>query len=186
VSSVSEHDGLKDAAVTAFICANCARGPIPPSAVPPRPAVPEFDWPFPVEQILVPCTGTVQPEHMLKAIETGADLVCVIACEDENCHRLEGSRRAARRVEYVGSLLAEAGLGTERVMLTCLPGSSRQDMALGAGLLEEPVRDRMLDKRVRAVRGEVIRRLTTLGANPLRQVWAPTAPAQAGARKVNR
>ena len=186
MSLAAKHTTAKaDAAITTFVCANCARSPLAPSAVPTRPKVPDFGWPFPVEQVLVPCTGTVQPEHLLKAIEAGADLVCVIACEDENCHRLEGSRRIARRLAYVGRLLDEVGLGSERVMLTYLPGSSRQDMALGAGLLEEPTRDETLSKRVRAVRDEVIERLATLGANPLKQAPAPAGPVQADLQEVN-
>ena len=180
MNSESETTRTADApAVTAFVCAHCARGPIPPSAVPPPPQAPDLDWPFPVEEILVPCTGTVQPEHLLKAIEAGADLVCVVACDEGNCHRLEGSRRAALRVEYVGRLLNEAGLDAKRVMLSHLPGSSRQDMALGAGLPAEPPGEGTLSTRLRAVRDEVLERVAALRANPLREAATPETAAPA-------
>jgi F420-non-reducing hydrogenase iron-sulfur subunit len=87
-------------AVTAFVCSNCARpGLAPTSAGRPRPSVPNFQWPFPVREVLVSCTGRLQPEHVLKAFESGANLVCAVACQEDNCHYLEGSTRCARRVD---------------------------------------------------------------------------------------
>jgi coenzyme F420-reducing hydrogenase delta subunit len=120
-------------AVTVFICANAAReGQSPTCSRRRRPSVPRFNWPFAVKEVLVPCTGRIQPEHLLKAFETGADAVCVIACDEGNCHHLEGSRRAKRRVDYVAGLLEDIGLGAQRLMMFHLPGSAREDMALGA------------------------------------------------------
>jgi coenzyme F420-reducing hydrogenase delta subunit len=122
------------AAVTVFVCANCARpGQLPTSAGRPKPNVPDFGWPMTVRQVLLPCTGRLQPEHVLKAFESGADLVCAIGCQADNCHHLEGSRRCARRVDHVRSILQEIGLGGERLMFLTLPGSAAEDLALGAG-----------------------------------------------------
>ena len=109
------------------------------------PSVPSFDWPFPVQEVLVPCTGRLQPEHVLKAFESGARLVCAVACQEDNCHYLEGSKRCARRVDYVRAILDEVGLGGERLLLFHLPGTAAEDMALargkaGAGLLAEAAR----------------------------------------------
>ena len=67
--------------VTVFVCANCARpGQAPTSAGRPRPAIPDFGWPWPVQEILVACTGRLQPEHVLKAFESGSDVVAMVAC----------------------------------------------------------------------------------------------------------
>ena len=104
------------AAVTVFLCANCAGRT--------RPEIPDFGWPWPVKQVLLPCTGRLQPEHVLKAFEAGAELVCAVACEEDNCHYLEGSKRCARRVDYLRSILREIGLGGERLMLFHLPGTA--------------------------------------------------------------
>ena len=57
--------------------------------------LPQFSWPFPVREVLVPCTGRLQPEHLLKAFESGSDLVCAIACAEDNCHYAEGSTAAS-------------------------------------------------------------------------------------------
>ena len=122
-----------DRRVTVFVCANCARPGVEPTARFRPAATPDFPWSTPVEEVIVPCAGRLQPEHLLRAFESGTDLLCVVACEEDNCHNLEGSCRAARRVQYVQGLLKEIGLGAERLMLLHLPGSAREDMAVGSG-----------------------------------------------------
>ena len=122
------------APVTVFVCANCARpGQAATSAGRPRPVVPEFGWPWPVREIVVACTGRLQPEHVLKAFESGSDIVAAVACEEDNCHYLEGSRRCVRRVDYLRSILNAIGLGGERLMLFNLPGTAVEDMVLAGG-----------------------------------------------------
>jgi hypothetical protein len=117
--------------------------------------------------VLVPCTGRLQPEHVLKAFESGADVVCAVACQEDNCHYLEGSKRCARRVDYLRSVLDEVGLGGKRLMLFHLPGTAAEDMALGAGA---PVPARTSDAgeaRVAAIRDGVMQALESLAASPL-------------------
>ena len=65
----------------------------------------------------LPCTGRTDVLYMLKAIEGGADLALVVACPEGQCQFLEGNLRAKKRVRYVNRLLAEAGLGQERVRM---------------------------------------------------------------------
>ena len=161
-------------AVTAFICANCARpSRTPDTAGRSRPTVPEFHWPFSVQEVLVPCTGRLQPEHVLKAFELGADLVCAVACEEDNCHNLEGSKRCARRVDYLRSVLDEVGLGGGRLMLFHLPGTAAEDMALDIGNHESVCTVEVEDPRIAAIRDEVLRALAQLAPNPL--YTGPTA-----------
>lgn len=156
------------AAVTVYLCANCAR----PSQAPDctglaRLSVPCFGWPIPVQEILVPCTGRIQPEHVLKAFESGADLVCAVACEEDDCHYLEGSKRCARRVDYLRSVLDEVGLGGNRLLLFHLPGSAAGDTALGAARPAPECTIEPDDPRLAAVREEVLRVLDGLAPNPL-------------------
>jgi hypothetical protein len=93
-----------------------------------------LDWPAAATEIILPCSGKCLPEHMLKAFEDGADLVCLVACQEGNCHHVEGCFRAARRAEFVRNILKQIGLGPRRLMMFHLPGSATQDMAMGAGL----------------------------------------------------
>lgn len=155
-------------AVTAFICANCARsGQAPDSGGRSRPSVPSFDWPFPVREVLVPCTGRLQPEHVLKAFESGADVVCTVACQEDNCHYLEGSGRCARRVDYLRDILDEIGLGGERLMLFHLPGTAAEDMALGAGRPVPACAVEAGDAEFAAIRNGLLEALDGLTPNPL-------------------
>jgi len=176
--------------VTAFICANCFRpGQAPDSGGRPRPTVPEFKWPFLVTEVLVPCTGRIQPEHVLKAFESGADLVVAVACEEDNCHYLEGSKRCARRAVYVRAVLDEIGLGGGRLLLFHLPGTAAEDMGMGAGPSAgqgdenlSPVHSVKYDDpqvaedpRIATIRDAVLQALSGLTPNPL--YTAPVARA---------
>jgi len=156
-----------------FICTNCARenGGRQPSAPGRRPA-PLIDWPVEVETVVLPCTGKIQPEHLLKAFEVGVDMVCVVGCEEDNCHCLEGSRRAAHRVRYVRGLLNEAGLGGERLLMFHLPGTAREDMAAAFSAQGRPDRGEAsrtpIPSPLEAIRDEIMARLESLGPSPLR------------------
>jgi hypothetical protein len=130
-------------------------------------------WPWPVIEVLVPCTGRLQPEHVLKAFESGASVVCTVACQKDNCHYLEGSQRCARRVDYIRSILEEIGVGGERLMLVHLPGTAAEDMALAAGKPAPVSVPAALDGCVAAIRDQVIEALESLSPNPLHK--APVA-----------
>jgi F420-non-reducing hydrogenase iron-sulfur subunit len=161
-------NGLQAPYVTVFTCANCAR----PSTTPElanraRPGLPTFDWPFPAQDVLLACAGRLQPEHVLKAFESGARLVCVVACGEDNCHHLEGSMRCARRVDYVRGLLDEIGLGADRLMLFHLPGTAAQDMALTAGRRVTAPEPGAVEAAVTAIRAEVLQALEILTPTPL-------------------
>lgn len=154
--------------VTVFMCANCARGSKTSEyANRSRPNIPGFDWPFPVQEVLVPCTGRLQPEHVLKAFESGARLVCAVACREDNCHYIEGSKRCARRVDYVRGILDEVGLGAERLMLFDLPGTAAEDMALSAGRTLPAFSADAVREEVAAIRQAVLLALESLTPTPL-------------------
>jgi coenzyme F420-reducing hydrogenase delta subunit len=82
------------------------------------------DGALPVHEISVPCSGRLQPEHLLKAFEAGADLVLLLTCGDGDCRYLEGQRRIQQRVDYVKGLLDEVGLGGERLLLLESPAAA--------------------------------------------------------------
>jgi F420-non-reducing hydrogenase iron-sulfur subunit len=172
----AHEQALPQPALALFVCANCARpARAATSAGHPRPVAPDFGWPWPVRQTLVSCTGRLQPEHVLKAFETGSEAVCMIACQDDNCHHIEGSKRCARRAAFLRSLLAQIGLGGERLMLFHLPGTAAEDMALASGKpLEAPARA-AADAQAASIRDLVIAALRDLPPSPLKQ--APVAGA---------
>ena len=158
--------------IVAFVCENCARSALmPTSAFRRRPTTPDFGWPFPVKEVVVPCAGRLQPEHFLKAFEDGADAIGVFCCEEGNCHHLEGNQRCARRLDHVNGLLDQVGLGGNRLMIFNLPGSAKEDMALGVGAT--PMVDPALQRKVAAAREAFLARLATVSANPMRKGALP-------------
>jgi coenzyme F420-reducing hydrogenase delta subunit len=163
-------------AVTVFVCANCARpGQAPTSAGRGRPTVPDFHWPFSVREVLLPCTGRLQPEHVLKAFETGSDVVCAVGCQEDNCHHLEGSKRCSRRVDHVRSILQEIGLGSERLMFFTLPGTAAEDLALGAGIPAPAGPSPSPDALIATIREQVVATIKSLPPNSLHQAPAGEA-----------
>jgi len=155
--------------IVVFVCENSARaGRTPTSGKRFRPETPNFGWPFPVQEVVVPCAGRLQPEHFLKAFEGGAHAIAVVSCEEGNCHHHEGNKRCRRRIEAVSSMLEEVGLGKGRLMLFHLPGSAVQDMALGAGASASASVDATLAQKVAAVRDQFVARVSALAPTPLR------------------
>ncbi len=71
----------------------------------------------------LPCSGRTDVLYLLRTIETGAALTLIVGCPEGQCQFLEGNLRAKMRVRYANRLLAEAGLGTERIqMANIAPG----------------------------------------------------------------
>ena len=76
-----------------------------------------------VRIVHVPCTGKVEVEHFLAALERGIDGVLVAGCLEGGCHFVEGNLRARRRVEAARQTLDEIGLGRERLRMVNLSAS---------------------------------------------------------------
>jgi F420-non-reducing hydrogenase iron-sulfur subunit len=158
------------AEITLFICANCARqGKKLTSAGRKRPVVPDFDLPGRVRQIIIPCAGRIQPEHVLKAFESGSSIVSVIACKEDNCHYGEGSRRCALRIDYIKSILKEIGLGEGRLLLSYLPGSASEDLALADGKSACPISSEELNAQITDLRVRMIEAFRSHPPSPFQQ-----------------
>jgi F420-non-reducing hydrogenase iron-sulfur subunit len=80
-----------------------------------------------IRVISLPCSGKVDLLYLLKAIETGADGVFLITCMEGNCQNLEGNLRAKKRADAVNSILEEAGLGKERIIVIPAPEKADSD-----------------------------------------------------------
>ena len=70
-----------------------------------------------IKYISLPCSGKVDLLYLLKAIETGTDMVFLITCIKDECKNLEGNLRAKKRADAVNSILKEAGLVKERIIV---------------------------------------------------------------------
>ncbi|MBS3733042.1 MAG: hydrogenase iron-sulfur subunit [Desulfobacterales bacterium] len=105
--------------------------------------------------VRVPCSGTVDVKHILRALEKGADGVCVIGCMEGECQYKTGNLRARKRVEQVQRLLNAIGVDGERAQMYNLSSS---DGPLFAKYAED------MDERIRK-----------LGPNPMKHKTKPAA-----------
>lgn len=80
-------------------------------------------YPAAVKIVRVPCSGRVDPQWILVALEQGADGVLIVGCPKGNCHYKSGNLQALKRFALLQRLLQEMRIDTVRV---------RQDWA-GAG-----------------------------------------------------
>jgi F420-non-reducing hydrogenase iron-sulfur subunit len=70
-----------------------------------------------IKMVRLPCTGRTDVLYILRALEDGAHMAMIVGCPEGQCQFLEGNVRARMRVKYANRLLAEAGLGQERVRM---------------------------------------------------------------------
>ena len=80
-------------------------------------------------------------------------------------------------MDYIRSILKEIGLGDERLLLSYLPGSAMEDLALATGEAAGKNLSDPLEAQVTAIRDQVIQALWTNPPNPLQQ---PFPAAQTG------
>ncbi len=72
-----------------------------------------------------PCVGKVDSDHLLKAIEEGADGVVVVGCSESDrfkCQYKEISQWAEKRVNHAADLMESIGLERERISFAELAG----------------------------------------------------------------
>ncbi len=102
--------------------------------------------------VALPCSSKVEPSHVVKILERGADGVQIVGCPYGRCKFLEGNKRAEKRVERLRDLLDEIKLGAERLIM------DRRSQLSSDALFE------LAQKRAEAVR--------SLGPNPMKGVSA--------------
>jgi F420-non-reducing hydrogenase iron-sulfur subunit len=96
----------------------------------------------------LPCSGRIDPLHLLRALESGADMVYLITCPEGACRYREGNLRARKRVQYAQKLIEEVGLEGARIELmirtaatpSTIDAVARQLLARDATVGISPVR----------------------------------------------
>lgn len=85
----------------------------------------------------IPCSGKIDAQYMLHALEGGLLGVCVVTCPHGECTLAQGNYRAEVRVRTVKRLLEEIGLDPGRAQLiNCPPDESLEHVR---GLINEAV-----------------------------------------------
>ena len=82
-----------------------------------------LQYPSGVRIIRTPCTGRLEVEYYMKALENGADGVLVAGCLEGGCHFIEGNLFAKRRVNATREILEECGIEKERLRMVNVSAS---------------------------------------------------------------
>ena len=96
--------------VIVYVCTNC----VPRDGRLPR------QWSQDGAHVLVrevPCSGKMDGQYLLHALEGGAHGLCVVACPPGRCQLAQGNYRAEIRIGTIRRLLAEIGLEPDRAQL---------------------------------------------------------------------
>ena len=88
-----------------------------------------IQYPPNVRIIRTPCTGRLETEFFLKALENGADGVLVAGCMEGGCHFIEGNLCAKRRVNYIREMLSEIGFDKERLRMVNVSAAMARPLA---------------------------------------------------------
>jgi F420-non-reducing hydrogenase iron-sulfur subunit len=97
--------------IIAFCCSYCAAGAAALAGAN------RLQYPAGVRIIQTPCTGKLEMEHILEALEKGIDGILVVGCLDGGCHFVEGNLRARKRTDRICAILDEIGLRGERLKM---------------------------------------------------------------------
>jgi heterodisulfide reductase subunit A len=115
-------DGVSNAEVTAQFLAE--------DASPPKLITFVCDWSLRVEQDLeilesypeelvnvvhIPCTGRIDPQHALMALDSGVQGVLVCGCKPGECHYKRGTHVASCKLNLLDTLLAQVQLPRQQV-----------------------------------------------------------------------
>jgi len=67
--------------------------------------------------VSLPCSGRIESALILKTLERGYAGVIILGCPEDNCKFVTGNKRAMNRVEQVRTILTNAGLDGESVIM---------------------------------------------------------------------
>ncbi|HOD48746.1 MAG TPA: hydrogenase iron-sulfur subunit [Candidatus Hydrogenedentes bacterium] len=77
-----------------------------------------LEYPPNVRILRLPCTGRVDFNLIIKALEMGADAVVVSGCHPGDCHYTAGNYHARRRWILFRELLETMGVETDRIFFS--------------------------------------------------------------------
>ena len=63
----------------------------------------------------LPCSGRLEPVHLMRALEEFADAAYIVTCPEGLCRNFEGNKRAFKRVERTREIISQLGLEKERI-----------------------------------------------------------------------
>jgi F420-non-reducing hydrogenase iron-sulfur subunit len=87
-----------------------------------------LQYPPGVRIIRTPCTGRLEVEYYMRAIENGADGVLIAGCLEGGCHYIDGNLFARKRVTATRALLEECGIDKERLRMVNISAAMAKNL----------------------------------------------------------
>jgi len=81
-----------------------------------------------VRIIRTPCTGRLEVEYYLRAIENGADGILIAGCLEGGCHFIDGNLYAKKRVNAIRNMLEECGIEKERLRMVNISAAMAKNL----------------------------------------------------------
>jgi coenzyme F420-reducing hydrogenase delta subunit len=78
--------------------------------------------------VAIPCSGKLEAHHLLKTLASGAEGVLILACAENACQYMEGSRRSHKRTDYARAWLEKLGIETGRLRFVHLAPMDRDGL----------------------------------------------------------
>jgi coenzyme F420-reducing hydrogenase delta subunit/NAD-dependent dihydropyrimidine dehydrogenase PreA subunit len=75
-----------------------------------------------VKFVRVPCVAKLEPPHLIRAFELGAEKVLICSCSQEDCQHPDVIPQVNQRVDDTKKALSELGLAAERLEMYSLTG----------------------------------------------------------------
>ena len=88
--------------------------------------------------IRVPCSGRINPLHIISALRGGADGILVSGCHPGDCHYISGNLTARRKFSMLKNFFEHVGICPERVQFSWV---SAAEGARFASLVDKVVED---------------------------------------------
>jgi coenzyme F420-reducing hydrogenase delta subunit len=84
-----------------------------------------------IQTKIIPCSGKIDAQYMLHALEGGVQGVCIITCPAGECTLSQGNYRARIRVRTVQRLLSEIGDDPKRAEIIECPQEATMEVITG-------------------------------------------------------
>jgi F420-non-reducing hydrogenase iron-sulfur subunit len=115
--STTDRDGSYEPRLIAFCCNWCSYAGADLAGVS------RLQYPPNIRIIRVMCSGRIEPQFVMRALELGADGVLVAGCHPGDCHYISGNIKAEARMKMLNQLLELIGIDIERVRLEWISAS---------------------------------------------------------------
>lgn len=118
-----EHDSAWEPRIAAFLCHWCSYAGADLAGIS------RLQYPPNIRIIRVPCSGSVSPVYILKALQEGADGVLVSGCHPGDCHYIAGNLLGRRKFALLSNLLDYVGVEPGRVHFAWVSAAEGQRFA---------------------------------------------------------